>query len=282
MAEKPLAQLIREGLERENLQLPVFNRVALEVDQLIREDDYSGDQLAAVIEQDMALAAGVLRVANSAFYAGLMPVKTVKDAAVRLGANTLSSLTMLITQKQMYVARVRQFKEWMNRLWSHALGTAVASKWLAQNLGFRGIAEEAFMAGLLHDIGKLVLLRILDELVVNKTAPTRLSVPLVQEVVKDLHPEFGRMFLEKFNMPGRYATVAGGHHEPGSTADDTVMNLVRLSNLTCHKLGIGLDHDPDLMLSATPEAILLMAKDILLAELQVQLMDQLKNLGQAV
>ena len=77
--------------------------------------------------------------------------------------------------------------------------------------------------------------------------------------------------MELQNMPNVYCEVVAKHHNPDISGSSTVLNLVRLANLTCHKIGLGLKHDPGLMLSSTPEAFSLMAKDIVLAELQVKL-----------
>ena len=271
MTEKPLTKMIEEAMGRQDLNLPVFNRVALKLQQTISQDDYSSDDIAKIVQQDQALATHVLKVANSAFYSGLSPVKTIQEAAVRIGANSINSIALMIAQKTMYRTRIKQFKQWVSLLWSHALSVAVAAKWLAQGMGFHTMVEEAFMAGLLHDIGKLLLLRIIDELLVSRELSTRVSVSLVREIIDNLHTEYGQNYLARLNMPPNYYLVAGRHHDKEVTGANVVLNLVRLGNLASHKLGIGMKHNPDLMLSATPEAINLMAKDLVLAELQVKL-----------
>ena len=282
MPEKSLANLIEDSIENQDLHLPVFNPVATKVQELINSDDYNGDDLAAILEQDQALAAHILKISNSAFYAGLNPVKTVKEAAFRLGANSLNSVVMAVTQKQMYKTRVVQFKTWVQQLWTHALGVAVAAKWLSENMGFNSLAEEAFMAGLLHDIGKLLHLRIIDELMVKQSLKGRISINLVKEIMTDLHTEHGKRYLEKLNMPKTYPVVAGQHHDPQVKGEHIILNLVRLANLSCHKLGIGMVKNPDIMLSTTPEAINLMAKDIILAELQVNLEEYIQSMNNLV
>jgi putative nucleotidyltransferase with HDIG domain len=199
-----------------------------------------------------------------------------------LGGNTLVTLAHVVTQREMYHTRVKQFKPWIARLWSHALGVAVASKWLAQNMGYQAAAEEAFMAGLLHDIGKLLLMRIIDELMVRGDVKGKVSVNLVKEIMADMHAEYGRIYLETINMPESYSKVAGDHHKPDVSGENVVLNLVRLGNMTCHKLGIGMKETPGMMLSTTPEALNLMAKDILLAELQVHLEEHITSVNQAL
>lgn len=279
MVEKNLTQLIRESLTRKDLKLPVFNRIAMQLQELIGQNNYGSQDVAELIQQDQALSSHILMVANSSFYMGLSPVKTLNNAATRLGGNTLVGLAHVVTQREMYRTRVKQFKPWIARLWNHALGVAVAGKWLAQNMGYQAAAEEAFMAGLLHDIGKLLLLRIIDELMVRGDVKGKVSVNLVKEIMADMHAEYGRMYLETINMPESYSKVAGSHHNQEISGENVVLNLVRLGNMTCHKLGIGMKETPGLMLSTTPEALNLMAKDILLAELQVHLEEHIASVN---
>lgn len=271
MHEKSLVEIVEEALDQEDIELPVFDQVALKLQQLLAKDDYSLAEVAKIIQKDQALASQVLKVANSAFYAGLRPVKTIREAAVRLGSKSIVNLVVMVTQKPLYESRHSEYAPWMKLLWSHALGTATASRWLALHTGFHQVAEESFLAGLLHDIGKLVLLKIMEDL--QHAGPSKRDIPtsLIADVLETMHAEQGQRLMRRQNMPEVYCEVVGQHHEPEVGADHIVLNVVRLGNYACHKLGLGPKHDPELMLSTTPEAANLMAKDLLLAELQVKL-----------
>ena len=80
-------------------------------------------------------------------------------------------------------------------------------------------------------------------------------------------------------MPEIYCTVAAKHPNDAVPGEDITLNLVRLANLTCHKLGIGLRNNPGLMLSTSPEALTLMAGDLMLAELQVEIEEHFPQMG---
>lgn len=282
MGEVSLVQLISSRLVNQDTSLPVFNPVALKVQRMIHQDDYNGEELAEVIQQDQALTAYVMKVANSAFYAGLTPVKTVKEAGFRLGADHLVEVVHMITQKKLYQTRIKQFKALASRLWRHSLGSALAAKWLARNLGYQTVAEEAFMAGLLHDIGKLVQLRVLEELLIQRELKVKLSGNLIMEVMRYKHTDHGHQYLEMQNLPELYSTIVARHHDPDVSGKNLILNLVRLANATCAKIGMGLVHKPDMMLSTTREAINLMAKDLVLAELQVHLEDYLNSVDNQI
>ncbi|MBU2552288.1 MAG: HDOD domain-containing protein [Proteobacteria bacterium] len=275
MPEKSVIQLIDEYLNRDEIELPVFNHVAQNLQTIMARDDYSLAEMSEVIEKDQALTSHVLKAANSAFYAGLQPAKTIRDASVRLGAKSIVNLVTMVTQKRLYQSKVKPFVPLIGGLWTHALGVSTASRWLCQHMGFQNVSEESFLAGLLHDIGKLLILRAVEDLLKTEPGLKGVSMNLVNEIIDALHAEHGERLMRRLNIPEVYCTVAGKHHDPDIKGDNIVLNMVRLANLTCHKLGIGPKKNEEIMLSTTPEAINLMAKDILLAELQVDLEDQI-------
>jgi HD-like signal output (HDOD) protein len=99
-----LVEIIQEHLASEQLQLPVFPPLALQLQQMLAQDNVNINHVAAKMTEDPALASHLLRVANSAFFAGLSKVSTIKDAILRLGSRQVTSLVMLVTQQQQYRA----------------------------------------------------------------------------------------------------------------------------------------------------------------------------------
>ena len=271
MSQRSIVELIEEKIDDGGIDLPVFDRIALRIRQMLSRHDYNASELTKVIEQDQALASQILKVANSAFYTGLKQTKTIRDALVRIGSKGIINLVMVATQNESYRSQKKEFRIWMNPLWSHALGTAIGSRWLALHLGLNRIAEECFLAGLLHDIGKLLLLRIIEDLQKSESIPPNISSSIIKDILEDMHCDKGERLMLHLNMPEIYCLAVGRHHNEDEMEDNPVMNLVKLANQTCHKLGIGLKQEPGLMLSTTTEAMNLMATDLLLAELQVKL-----------
>jgi len=236
----------------------------LKLQQQITKGDYSLADIAKIIYRDQGLASDVLKIANSVFYSGIRPAKTIQDATVRLGTKAIYNLVTALTQKQLYRTRNKKYGRWATPLWSHSLGAAIAARWLSLNLRRRQLAEEAFMAGLLHDIGKLILLKVLEDLDDPKTTPGGISADLVDEILETMHAYHGERYLRRINIPDVYSEVAGMHHDPGIDPENVIMNVTRLGNLACRKLGIGLKHQPELRLDTTTEAINLNANDHIL------------------
>jgi len=279
MEEKSLIKLIEETLDREEIELPIFNPVALKLQQQLTRGDYSLPEISKIIERDQGLASDVLKMANSVFYAGVKPVKSIQYASVRLGAKTIFNLVSAVTQKQLYRSRKKEYDYWAAPLWSHALGVAYAARWLSRHLGMERLADEAFMAGLLHDIGKLLLLKVIEDLDGSGVPQKGISKDLVDDILETMHAYHGKRLLRRMNMPDVYWKVAGMHHNVEVGAENRILNVVRLGNLACRKVGVGLNHDPELLLETTSEAINLNATDAALESLQRKLEEYNEWLG---
>ena len=116
-----------------------------------------------VIRQDPTLTGELLRLSNSSFFGGIEKVVTVRDAVMRLGIKQVAELVILSGQKRYYQLKDPLLGSFVERLWRHAVGCGIGSDWLASKLRLGEVREEAFMAGLLHDVGKLLLLRVIDD-----------------------------------------------------------------------------------------------------------------------
>jgi len=218
-------------------------------------------------------------MANSVFYAGVKPVKTIQEATVRLGGKTIFNLATAVTQKQLYRAHKKKYDYWATPLWSHALGVGYAARWLSRHLGMDQFVDEAFMAGLLHDIGKLLLLKVIEDLDGAEVTQEDFSKDLVDDILETMHTYHGQRLMRRMNIPNVYCDVAGMHHDPEVSAEDSILNLVRLGNLACRKVGIGLKHDPELLLETTSEVINLNVTDRALDGLHVRLEEYNEWLG---
>lgn len=268
-SEKPLLQLIEEHLAADLHDLPVFHSVAVRLQQMLARRDFRIDGVIALIGEDQSLAGQVLKLANSSFYSGLSKVGTIKDAVVRLGGHEIANLAMVASQAPCHRADNSLINGYMQGLWSHALACAVGARWLARKAGFTGLAGEAFMGGLLHDIGKLALLRIMDDIHRNRESGTPFSDTLVREVLDRMHESVGQRLLHSWSLPECYCNVAVNHHRPDFDGNDILLVIVRLANLACDKVGRSLTPHPGIALISAPEAQCLGANEIMLAELEI-------------
>lgn len=272
--ERPLLQIIQEHLSCDLQELPVFSRVAVKLQQLLATRSFEIEEVLELIGEDQSLSSRVLKVANSSYYAGLTKIATIKDAIIRLGAQEIANMAMLASQFQFYRSSNEILNRTMQELWGHALACAVGAKWLARKSGYPGLAAEAFMAGLMHDIGKLALLKILDEIIAKKESHANFSEALINEIMAAMHEEVGCNMMKSWNFPDFYCDIAKSHHSESFDQANMLLVTVRLANLACKKLGrcIG-SADPSISIFATDEAHLLGLKEIALAELEIVIED---------
>ncbi|MGE3541644.1 MAG: HDOD domain-containing protein [Candidatus Tectimicrobiota bacterium] len=269
---KSLVEIIHERIHADAVQLPVFHHVALRLLNILSKEDFSIAQVAQMITEDQALASHVLRMANSAFFGGLSKVTTIRDAVVRLGARQVTNIVTLVTQSYQYRAKDKLMAAYMQTLWKHAMGCALGAKWFVDKIGYKDLAQEALLAGLLHDIGQLFLLKVLDDIQASEPQ-VQLSKQVIFEVLQQLHVEQGTILMQQWNLPDMYAEVVHQHHEETYDTSNTLLTVVRLVDMACRKVGIGIRHEPSLVLAAEPEAQILGAKEVVLAELEIMLED---------
>ncbi|MCU0572758.1 MAG: HDOD domain-containing protein [Syntrophobacteraceae bacterium] len=275
MSDDPrsLIDLIKEHLATTKTQLWVNPGIALEIQQLLQNPGFSIEQVAGLILRDQTLSGQILRVANSTFFSGLKKVGTIRDAIVRMGARQILNCVMVVTQKNLYQSSNDEISRQLAVLWQHALGCAVGTRWLTERIGYRELSQEGFLAGLLHDIGKLFLLNVLDHLHREGKLHTDLSGALIREILASLHAEYGSRLLTQWNLPETYIQVARDHHSETLDSANTLLLALRIANQTCRKIGLGIDQDPSLVLAVTPEVHALGVKEITLAELEIVIED---------
>lgn len=268
-----ILEVIDDHLNSSTVEVPVFHEVAIKLQQVLSGHEYDIEQAAQLIVADQGLASRVLRVANSSFYAGLSKVSTIHDAIIRLGAREVASITMVATQQDFYYSSTPQLNTVMHSLWKHAFCCAVATRWIAGKCGFQNMAAEAFLAGLLHDVGKPFLLKALEDIRKSGKLAVDLSQALLFEVLDTLHVGHGDNLMKKFNMPEIYCTVVREHHAEQWNSNNHLLAMVRLANKACHNAGISIKPESEQLLFATEEAQVLGFKEITLAELEIVIED---------
>ena len=275
---RSIVEAINDNIEDSSLNIPVFNSVALRLQKVLASKDYGIDEVNKLIIADAGLASQVLRVSNSSFYAGLNKVSTIREAIVRLGASCVANIAMMATQQDIYRSTDPKLNEIMRTLWRHALCCAIGAKWLAAKTNFAALKEEAFLAGLLHDMGKLFLLKVMEKIIKEGKQEGAISPSLITEVMESMHVEHGANLMQKWNMPETYCTVARNHHAEQWDQGNALLAIVRLVNMTCKKVGVHMSPDPSLVLFACGEAQFLGIREITLAELEIVIEDAMKQI----
>lgn len=205
--------------------IPAFPKSAQDVLRLTQDPDCSPKDLVQVLRHDPIFTLKILKVVNSPFIGLLQPIHSIQQAAVYLGLNTLKHMALNLATINVLKTSANLGFSWQ-KFWWHSLSVAVISKQLTTLLNFPvKDKEEFFSAGLLHDIGKLVLAFTLPE----SFALTRKKAldwdTMLYEVEKDEigfnHAEVGGMLARKWDFPESLACGIANHH----TKDETMTPL---------------------------------------------------------
>jgi putative nucleotidyltransferase with HDIG domain len=229
--------------------------VASKVLELSGDPNTSAQQLHQVISDDQAMTARILKIANSAMYACSRKIKTLTEAIVMLGFNSIRSLVVTNAARNLYMTNNQRMGLKERLLWEHSIGTAFGCRLLVQER-YPHLAEEAFLAGLMHDIGKLVLnqhaAEQFDEIVQIVYNENRMFAETEKELLGFSHSEVGALLINKWKLSPLLEKVISEHHNEVMFAPDNPLLLyLDLANNLCKRQGIGFVENPDLNLAET-------------------------------
>jgi len=212
------------------------------------KDSWNVREVEEVVSLDQALSFRLLRMANSAASASLMPVVTIRDAVVRLGIGSLLSLATATSVQKKLNAPLPEYGLTEGELWRHSVASALAAESAAAFCDVE-LPPETYAAALLHDFGKLVLARELDPDVLKILAAARQqghlsSLKAEMEILTVHHGELGGLIAQHWNLPDRLVTGIIHHHTPDE-ARDIIADLVHLANLVAKHVGAGHWGDED-------------------------------------
>lgn len=214
---------------REVSHIATLPEITLKIIQLVESPNSTAQDLHKLIANDPALCTRVLKVVNSAFYGLPGQIGSINRAIVLLGLNAVKNIAIAASLAKLFKGGQLTPGLSAKGLWSHAVGVAAGTKLIADRMKM-GLADEAFLAGLIHDLGIMVELqydrnRLVDAL--TKTAPgpdgapSRGLLTTEDEVLGANHQEFGRGLCEKWKFPKAFEFVTGFHHRPLELASDT-------------------------------------------------------------
>jgi putative nucleotidyltransferase with HDIG domain len=202
----------------------------------------SADTLARLISSDQALTAKVLKLANSAYYGYQREISTVNMAIVVLGFNTVKEMGLGLSVIDVFKSPLSGAVGFdAVKFWEHSAACGAASRMLSKNSGSR-FCGEAYVAGLLHDMGKLILNQYFGEdffNVLRESQNTDLE-SAEMALLGVSHGEIGAWLAEKWNLPAIICDTVKHHHQPwNAAADPSFVALITVADLLCHRTGMG-------------------------------------------
>jgi len=228
--------------------VPSMPSVVVELRKYLNDPDVSFDKLAQMIEYDPGLTANVLQLANSAYFGWTRTIKTVKQAISRLGTNRIFQMVLCMSVAPIVRKPIKGYETDGEGLWHHSIATAICAEQLAIALGLTDL-EEAFTAGLLHDVGKVVLgtfVEIDDRPIKELGDLDNLSFNEAEQMVLGIdHAEVAAELLKAWNLPEEVVAAARWHHQPHLAGDEyrKLIDLIHVADFLCLTFGFGVGAD---------------------------------------
>lgn len=243
--------------------LPPLPQVAAQVLRLAADPDSSTDDLQRVISTDQALSAQILKISNSAMFGMMREVRTLTQGIMTLGFATIKSVVIASSAKNLYSRGGAGLQERL--MWEHALIAGIGARSLAQGLRLSR-TEEAFLGGLMHDIGKSVMgLKFPDRYstlvrtLYNEKVEKLDGVQMELDLFGFDHAMVGEALLHSWNLATSLEQAVRWHHDPvhAPAEGQSIAAVVALGNQLALDLNVGLG------LPCTVEAATAQALEIL-------------------
>lgn len=204
-----LRDLLLERMQNDELELPILPEAAAAVLEACRDEEVGPRQVAETLQRDAALAGHVLRVANSSAYSAGHPIVSLPQAVSRLGLSIVAEITMAVVLKARLFEPGRH-ASLVRPVWAHG---AAAGGWAREiaRLGRRNV-ESAFLCGLLHDVGRPVIVQAAAD--VERRIGRTFEESELTVAMDDLHCTVGATLIRRWGLPEWMASAILWHHAP--------------------------------------------------------------------
>ncbi len=216
--------------------LPPLPDIYLKIEKLSHDPKATSKDYASILELDPAITARLLRMSNSAFYSFKRKIKSVKDTVTLMGTREILSLVRLacITGNLKTNPEVETA---VKGVWEHSAACAIAAKVLYETTDIcesEDLADEVFICGIIHDIGKIILWNVFPDyympMMLNDTISDFPSIDEEEKFLGASHCDVGRALADHWNLPESLAGVISHHHRPMNKPDSEHVRLIHIAN----------------------------------------------------
>lgn len=223
------------ALVKEVSDLPTIPVVATEVLKLLERPDVELEEVAEMILTDQVLAARVVKVVNSPLYRSGQKIKSVKRALIYLGFRHIRELILTCSFIKVFEDKDGVFP--IHTFWEHSFGVGIVSKIIAQRIRYHD-TEKAYLAGIVHDIGRVFFSYYQREefgrILAAAREGSRSLMEFEEERFGTTHAEVGYCLAQKWNFPPEYCEVIACHHSPEEALIEPILSaIVNLADLFC-------------------------------------------------
>lgn len=232
---------VRARIKKRDIKLPEIPTIVYELNEVIADPFTSADDIAQVVSKSPSLASLLLRMVNSAFYGFPSKIDRITRAVALIGSREISSLALGITTMRLFNDIPGEIID-VKAFFKHSLACGILSRILAAHLNFSQ-TEQLFVAGLLHDIGRVLVFKYFPSetmaMLTCAQASGRLLFEVEYEWLRCRHTHVGRDLFRKWKLPYRLENCTYWHHTPSKAQDPNQAAVVHLADICVHGMGLG-------------------------------------------
>ena len=232
--DEQIIKEIHQEFYHDEFDLPSMPEVALKINQAFQDENLDIKKIAEIIQTDPMISARAVQVANSAMYAASQPVQTIARAVQRIGLRAMRAIVMSVTLRNLYTPKSPLIKKRMQVYYQHSIRVGVICNVLTKKI--KGLdPEQAFLAGLLHDIGTVPILIRAD-----KHDDIKDNFDLLDKIIHDLRTKVGAMLLKQWGFEQELITVAeNAENWQRDNIKADYCDVVQVAQLHCEMMGGG-------------------------------------------
>ncbi len=237
LSKKQAAIKILSISKAEKLDLPSMPQIVFKIQEAMERREASAKYLAEILTTDQGLCTKLIGLSNSAYYRGGRECATVEDAIMRVGLDETKELAFVLSNRGLYAMKDARFENDLSELFRHSVACGVVSRLLAEQLREEN-TYESFTFGILHDIGKLLLVKIFSEIYMEDEG---VDLDIIRKLTLKLHNHTGSIFVASMGFPKKTSQIVL-HHDNLSLPllpEETQLAIVMAANLLVRKLGYG-------------------------------------------
>jgi len=226
------------------IEIATLPEVTMKIVEVVQDERSTAHDLHQIVRNDPALSARVLRVVNSAFYGLPGQIGSIDRAIMLLGLNAVKNIAIAASIGKMFKSSVVCDDFTGKDLWTHSVAVGATNKLITSAIGM-ALPDEAFLTGLIHDIGLVAVMQCHSEDIRKIVDLTKSGVPYrkaEEEIIGANHQEIGAALTAKWKFPRSFQFVTGFHHEPMALAPENRMLSVitHISDILCARGEIGM------------------------------------------
>jgi len=232
------------AIANKTIEIATLPEITMRIVEVVQDPKSTAHDLHRIVSNDPALSARVLRVVNSAFYGLPGQIGSIDRAIMLLGLNAVKNIAIAASLTKMFQQKVPTDDFSGKDLWTHSVAVGASNKLITGAIGL-ALPDEAFLGGLIHDLGLVALLQCFSEKIPEIVQLVKAGVRFRQaetNVIGADHQEIGMALAAKWKFPRSFQYVSGYHHNPEELAKENRLLAIvtHISDVICAQQGLGL------------------------------------------